>query len=329
MKNSLQSLADSSQLRRREARQTWFEHSAILLIVSFLFAVGVSAQQEPGRPKIYGIAGVRLTVTHLEAATTFYGKILEADRPCLWCGDAPFRFNAVFYAYNDQHVLLDSIIPADPHRRDMSNLLEEVTFFTESVPLMRRYLESQGVVTSSAPKNVVETEVRAVDPEGHVVGFVERPSPAYKAKDDEPVMRIIHAGFVVHDSAVENHFYKDILGFRLYWSGGMKDGVTDWTDMQVPDGTDWIEYMLNVPDTASSRTRGVMNHFAVGVPDIEAAAYRVQKNGLTLSEKPKIGRDGKWQLNLYDPDGTRVEFMEFTPTGKTCCSEFTGPHPKP
>jgi predicted enzyme related to lactoylglutathione lyase len=72
-----------------------------------------------------------------------------------------------------------------------------------------------------------------------------------------------------------------------------------------------------------------MNHFAVGVPDIEAAAYRVQKNGFTSTEEPKIGRDGKWQLNLYDPDGTRVELMEFTPVEKPCCSEFTGPHPKP
>ena len=42
-----------------------------------------------------------------------------------------------------------------------------------------------------------------------------------------------------------------------------------------------------------------------------------------------MGRDGKWQLNLYDPDDTRIEFMEFTPKEKPCCSEFTGPHPGP
>jgi hypothetical protein len=45
--------------------------------------------------------------------------------------------------------------------------------------------------------------------------------------------------------------------------------------------------------------------------------------------QPQIGRDGKWQLNLYDPDGTRVELMEFAPVEKPCCSEYTGPHPKP
>jgi len=50
---------------------------------------------------------------------------------------------------------------------------------------------------------------------------------------------------------------------------------------------------------------------------------------LPINEAPKIGRDGKWQLNLYDPDETRVELMEFTPVEKPCCSEYTGPHPKP
>jgi len=73
----------------------------------------------------------------------------------------------------------------------------------------------------------------------------------------------------------------------------------------------------------------VMNHIALGVPDIKATKQQLIKNGWKPGEEPKIGRGGKWQLNLYDPDDTRVEFMEFTPTQKPCCSEFTGPHPGP
>jgi len=62
---------------------------------------------------------------------------------------------------------------------------------------------------------------------------------------------------------------------------------------------------------------------------VRAAANQLEKAGVKLTEQPKIGRDGKWQLNLYDPDDTRVELMEFTPTEKPCCAEYTGPHPKP
>ena len=25
---------------------------------------------------------------------------------------------------------------------------------------------------------------------------------------------------------------------------------------------------------------------------------------------PNVGRNGRWQLNLFDPDGTRIELME-------------------
>ena len=30
------------------------------------------------------------------------------------------------------------------------------------------------------------------------------------------------------------------------------------------------------------------------------------------TDHTQIGRDGKWQLNLFDPDGTRLEYMEFS-----------------
>jgi len=111
----------------------------------------------------------------------------------------------------------------------------------------------------------------------------------------------------------------------------MKEGETNWVDMQLPDGTDWIEYMLNIPENADQRTRGIMNHIAVGVANMKAADQEILDANLHLpvNEAPKIGRDGKWQLNLYDPDLTRVELMEFTPVQPPCCSPYTGPHSQP
>ena len=107
----------------------------------------------------------------------------------------------------------------------------------------------------------------------------------------------------------------------------MKDGETDWVDMQVPDGTDWIEYMLNVPADADQGKLGVMNHLALGVQNAREADRRLLESDvrLPIDDEPKIGPDGKWQLSLCDPDGTRVELMEFTPTSRPCCSEYQ-PH---
>ena len=50
---------------------------------------------------------------------------------------------------------------------------------------------------------------------------------------------------------------------------------------------------------------------------------------LSVSQKPSIGRDGRWQMDLHDPDNTLVELMEFTPMEKPCCTEYIDAHPIP
>jgi catechol 2,3-dioxygenase-like lactoylglutathione lyase family enzyme len=293
------------------------------LFFAILLCCSVAADSDaPKRPRIFGIAGVTLFATDIPFSKAFYSKFLESDQPCMWCGDPRLP---VFFAYNEQYVLLEPAV-----LKDQPNFFNEITFSTDSVPAMRSYLKLHNIQVSAAPpKDSPDDHLFATDPEGHRIGFTDRKPTAPPNGEGRPVMRIIHAGVIVKNRAVEDSFYKDALGFRVYWQGGMKDDQADWVDMQVPDGTDWLEYMLNVPTSASRSERGVMNHIALGVPDIESAAYRVRKNGVVLSEQPQIGRDGKWQLNLYDPDGTRVELMEFTPVQKPCCSEYTGPHPKP
>jgi catechol 2,3-dioxygenase-like lactoylglutathione lyase family enzyme len=291
--------------------------SAILLMSAV-----AHAQDQPARPRIIGIAGVEIRPADWKESKAFYSKILEPDVPCVWCGNPRI---VLFYAFNDQYLLVD------PYFTDASSLpIPRITFQTDSIPALRRFLKSKNAqVTNAPPKDSPDDHLTTTDPEGHQIGFTDRKRIVATPIPGQPIMRIIHAGFVVKSRAMEDSFYKDILGFRVYWHGGMKDSDTDWVDMQVPDGTDWLEYMLNVSETADRKELGVMNHIAIGVPDIESATYRIQKNGLTPTEQPQIGRDGKWQLNLYDPDGTRVELMEFTPTQKPCCSEFAGPHPGP
>jgi catechol 2,3-dioxygenase-like lactoylglutathione lyase family enzyme len=140
-------------------------------------------------------------------------------------------------------------------------------------------------------------------------------------------LRIIHAGIVVKHVAVVDRFYRDILGFHMYWHGRRTEGKDDWVMMQVPDGTDWIENMLNLPADADQRTLGVASHIALGVRDIRDTQGRLMDDGVKLTQQPVLGLDGKWQLNVYDPDETRIEFMEFRPKAKPCCSEFAGAQP--
>ena len=49
---------------------------------------------------------------------------------------------------------------------------------------------------------------------------------------------------MIHSKDASDKFYRDILGFRPYWFGGAKPDRIDWVSQQVPDGRDWLEYML-------------------------------------------------------------------------------------
>jgi catechol 2,3-dioxygenase-like lactoylglutathione lyase family enzyme len=306
----------------------------LAFIVILLSAVSATPAQENSvqRPPILGISHVRFHVTRRDAALHFYQDLLGMTPEKGLCENEHLLHLTCLWIGNGQFVQLDSL-----EQRRPSSQLEEVAFATPDVEGMSKFLLSRGftydlvagheLIVKDGAGRIVYFSV--LDPEGNRIVF-EQPPKGKPAKSERQVSRaLIHAGFVVRDRATLDRFYKDILGFHLYWQGGRKDDETDFVNMQVPDGTDWIEYMLNVPADADHHTLGGVNHIALGVPDIKAAREQLIKNGWKPGEEPKIGRGGKWMLNLYDPDDTRVEFMEFTPTQKPCCSEFTGPHPGP
>ena len=298
-----------------------------------LSALNSSPSAPSARPKILQILQVRILTTNPQAANAFYYGIL---RTLAQAGTDTAKCNLCEKISTDTNgpVVLDPIQGPLPN-----DLLSAIVLKTDDAEALRKYLNQNKVKVGKLRKWPSGATFVVCDPEGHRLIFSQtqdsaQPTLGYVGAYVAPSPHwphIIHAGFVVHDRAAMDRFYKGILGFHVYWQGGMKDGETNWVDMQLPDGTDWIEYMLNVSPNADQRTRGVMNHIAVGVADMKAADRELLDAGLNLpiNEAPKIGRDGKWQLNLYDPDQTRVELMEFTPVEKPCCSEYTGPHPKP
>ena len=86
-----------------------------------------------------------------------------------------------------------------------------------------------------------------------------------------------------------------------------------------------------MPADMTQRELGVMDHFSIGeisVPDTYQGAdggHRLE--GSRHDAAPKIGADGKYQFNMYDPDGIRTEIMNFHATEKPCCSPFTAEDP--
>jgi catechol 2,3-dioxygenase-like lactoylglutathione lyase family enzyme len=303
-----------------------------LLLASLLLCVSVVAKRKvPKRPRILGIAGVTILVSDLTEARKFYLKLIDPTHSCDYCQAAPPPY---LFLPSGQRIKFEKA-PVPPP----ASLLTEVSLLTDDLEGFKKYFNYNKVDFNEVKKKRGGELIRLVltDAEGHHISITD----SYHLANAEDVnaglpptnlsnpIRIIHAGFIVNNRAAVDRYFVNELGFRPYWHGGMTDERDDWVAMQVPEGTDWVEYMLNISPTADKHTRGVMNHISIGVPDIHVIADQVTKAGIKLSEQSKIGRDGKWQLNIYDADDTRVEFMEFTPKQKPCCSEFTGPHPGP
>ena len=299
------------------------------LFIAFL--VNAAAAFGQGRPKITRIDHVDFYTTSPEANNSLYTVVLGLTSvlPVEPGQIQRFIIGKQWVGYS----------PApDPKS---TNRMDHAAFATDDAAALRAYLTGKGIQSTelSTNRSNGSRSFRVKDPESNTIEFVERAKNRVQVKEQvaKAISRhMIHVGFVVHDRAAEDHFYKDILGFHIYWHGGMTADRDDWVAMQVPDGTDWLEYMLNIKPNADLRTTGVMNHISLGVKDMKQASAKVDAAIAQLpsasrprkDDKPKIGRDGKWQYNIYDPDQTRIELMEFTPAEKPCCSEFTGPHPK-
>jgi len=288
------------------------------------------------RPPIIGIAHIALKTNNLTAAREFYGHTLGFQEPFSVrvaknspsdLAGSPGDLIVTFFKVNDhQYIELTPNLTSPTEDR-----LSHIAFETTDIHALRDYLAAIGVEVPATLKPGVAGNLSFTvkDPDGHSVEFVEYLEGSLHNRnfgkflpDTRVSQRMIHVGVTVQDRAAADHFYKDILGFQSIWYGGMTDNQVDWVDMRVPDGTDWLEYMLNVRDP-SPRTLGVMHHFALGIPDIHAAYKEVVSRGYQ-AEQPKVGRDGKWQLNLYDPDYTRAELMEPKPVRKPCCSLMIG-----
>ena len=283
------------------------------LLAALLAQGGASVQ----RPPIVGVAHIALETDDLVAARKFYGTGLGFEEP--------FKVgNAAFFKVNDhQYIKVSPDLKSETQDR-----LSHIAFETTDIRKLRDYLAGRAVSVPAELKPDPDGNLTMMleDPDGHQVEFIQYMPGSLLSRNfgkflgsDRVSTRMIHVGVTVKDRAAADRFYKDILGFKMTWYGGRTDTEVSWVDMRVPEGTDWLEYMLNVHNP-SPKQLGVMHHLALGVPDIQAGYRAVLARGIKPPQPPKIGRDGKWQLNLYDPNFTRAELMEPKPVEKPCCS---------
>jgi catechol 2,3-dioxygenase-like lactoylglutathione lyase family enzyme len=290
------------------------------IVLAALAAVAVTAQspaREVTRPRILGVAHIALFVSDLSKAREFYQGLLGFDEPFV----LPKEDGAVDIAFvkiNDHQWIELFNRPAAGEGQ-----LNHIALYTDDADRMREYLASRGV---DVPQKVATGRIgnknfTVKDPDGHGVEIVEYQAEGWTLKDagkHMPASRLsghaIHVGILVGSLEASMKFYGDVLGFQEFWRGNAATAKTlSWVNMRVPNGTDYIEFML-YDEKPAPENRGSAHHLCLVVPDVEKAVAaldaRPSRSSYTRAVTIRTGINRKRQVNLFDPDGTRVELME-------------------
>ncbi len=261
---------------------------------------------ETKRPALVGIDHVAFRTTDAAAARRFYGDLLGLSSPSDRSGPA-----LLFRVSGRQRIFVEPGLAPDVDER-----LGHIAFATTDLAGLAVYLREKGVAVDGPgirqPCGV--NALRVLDPDGHTIEFVQETAIAGGAAAGRALSsRMLHAGVTVHSEMAENFLYHDVLGMTEIWRGGFVPDKTNWVNLRLPESADYLEYMLR--DAPSTRRQlGVDHHICLVVPDIQAAWEQVRErtppDARAALAPPQIGRNDKWQINLYDPDGTRVELME-------------------
>jgi lactoylglutathione lyase len=128
------------------------------------------------------------------------------------------------------------------------------------------------------------------------------------------IRSVAHIAFNVKDIEKSLHFYCDILGLEMAFEMKDKNGSPWIYNIKVAEGQ-YLELMIGgVHEYSYIPTDVGFSHLCLEVGDIHEIADKLRKNGIPLDVEPKLGRDLNYQCWAKDPDGNRIEFMQFSPS---------------
>jgi lactoylglutathione lyase len=271
--------------------------------------------QELKRPRITGVAHIAIFSADVEASRRFYTGLLGYEEAYkLMQPDG--KLSLTFFKINDRQ-----FIELFPEKEAQSDRLNHIALEVEDIEALRAYLEAKGIkVPAKVPKGRTgNLNFTIKDPDGHGVEFVQYLPDSESGKTRGKHMgaglsaSMAHVGILVGSLDKANAFYRDLLGFSETWRGSRDGKTLSWVNMKVPDGDDYIEFMLydQMPEPTK---RGTAHHLCLFVPEIEKSnawlGARTATAGYTRALEVRTGINRRRQLNLYDPDGTRTELME-------------------
>ena len=285
----------------------------LLFFTASLFTLLMQAAE---RPRITGVAHIALFVQDIEKSRVFYHDFLGYEE--VFKLDNPNgSLSLTFVKVNDRQY-----IELFPEKEPNTDRLNHISVEVSDAEAMRAFLGAKGI---QVPEKVGKGRIKnsnfnVKDPDGHTVEIVQYEPDGWTVRDNGKALkgprispRMMHLGILVGALEPAMKFYRDILGFEEIWRGSKDGKQLSWVNMKVPNGKDYIEFML-YDQIPAATARGTQHHICLEVDDIDQALAELEKRparkAYTRPLEIKTGINRKRQLNLFDPDGTRIELME-------------------
>jgi catechol 2,3-dioxygenase-like lactoylglutathione lyase family enzyme len=303
-------------------------------IASLAASASVASAEDAKRPRITGVGHIAVYAHDVDRTLAFYRDFLGYGEPFRL--DRPGgNLHLAFVKINDRQ-----FVEVFPEKEAGTDRLNHIALEVEDAEAMRVYLASRGVkVPDKVPVGRIgNANFNINDPDGHTVEIVQYLPDGWSMRQKGKNMpesrispRIMHVGIAVGSLGPAMAFYRDILGFEETWRGSARGQELNWVNVKVPDGDDYVEFMLYKAPPTVARL-GTMHHLCLEVPDIERAKSTLEarpaRKDYPHEMEIKTGTNRKRQLNLYDPDGTRLELMEPKTVDGTPAPSSAAPPPQ-
>jgi catechol 2,3-dioxygenase-like lactoylglutathione lyase family enzyme len=302
------------------------------MLLSLALLPATLAARNAARPRILGVAHIAVYAHDYEKSRAFYHDFLGFEEPYL-LSKPDGTPSMTFFKINERQY-----IELFPETAQNTDRLSHISLETDNAEGMRLYLASRGVAVPNqvGKGRIGNANFNIKDPEGHTVEIVQYEPDGWTVRERGKHMpasrvstRMSHVGIIVTAFDREMQFYTGVLGFREIWRGSSSGTQLSWVNLNVPDGDDYIEFMLYKAAPAPDR-RGTAHHLCLVVPSVAASVAALEakpyRREYSRAIEQKVGVNRKRQANLFDPDGTRTELMEpVTVDGKPAASSTAPP----
>lgn len=130
--------------------------------------------------------------------------------------------------------------------------------------------------------------------------------PSVAQQVPKPGLRLNHVGIYAKDYNASMRFYTQTIGLREAFTITGADGKPTLTYLQINKDT-----FLEVAPATGDRTPG-LSHVGIWPEDLNRTVATLRQRGAKVDD-PRTGSTKTTITNVMDPDGVRLELLDFLP----------------